>query len=203
MDISKWKTKEAAFAGAIGVFAAGALSAWTLMGAEPGSRADWVAAVGTWVIGLGACTLSYQAATAQLREKHADQRKHLRRITLEAHSLRSFSSNLEKLDKKGNASLAQARTAAGALNYRCAAVKLELLPLNADVALERAVFSVEYNAMALRALIESFLERTKDVADFDRGSCQEYRWMLETSGWLSESAQKLADEADAFREKLE
>lgn len=52
-------------------FAVGALSTWILIGAEPGSRADWVAAAGTWVIGYGAVAIAWRAG----QREEADQQE--------------------------------------------------------------------------------------------------------------------------------
>lgn len=203
MGTEYWKSGKGVALGAASFFAAGAVCAWTLMGAEPGSRADWVAAAGTWVIGAAACALTYQAGTAERKDRLADQRKHLRRMALQAHSLLQFSGNLEDLDKDKASKLVQFRTAVGAMISRCAAVKFDMLPVTADEELEKAVFDVEYNALALNALMQGFLERTKDQdSSFDVRACNEYRWMIETLGWLTESAKKLAERAESIRKQM-
>lgn len=67
MEAETWMTQKTLLLAA-GAFAAGAISTWILIGAESGSRADWVAAAGTWVIGYGAWKYSREAHLLRERE---------------------------------------------------------------------------------------------------------------------------------------
>lgn len=72
-------------AGAVAVWFSAGLS-WELPGDDTGSKADWVAAYGTWVIGLGALALTAEAHRRSVvsAAKEEREREELRKATINA-----------------------------------------------------------------------------------------------------------------------
>ncbi|MDF2480057.1 MAG: hypothetical protein K0R79_414 [Stenotrophomonas indicatrix] len=89
-------------------FVAGGLVFWILYGAEPGSRADWIAAAGTWVIGIAAAAIAYIAhkrseKEAVAEEQRRDEAKRVQRMYVavelaDAFGLDSFPADFKALE---------------------------------------------------------------------------------------------------------
>ncbi|MEN5219875.1 hypothetical protein [Stenotrophomonas sp. TWI602] len=173
-------------------FLAGSIVTWTLLGAEAGSRADWVAAFGTWVIGIAACTLTYREGKAQRDAKYAAQTRQLRVMSLQAGSLKRFAGRFLELDKEGNAGRNAARIVAIAIESRCGGIKLDLTNVDADSELEAAAGKVEFWAFALSAVATEFLALENPPKRLARGNCIHYDWMLDNAARLCDGVDALA-----------
>lgn len=75
MEIAIWKTHKRLLLCAAGAFAVGAVSALILSKVEPGGRADWIAAAGTWVIGYGAIAIAWRAGQHEETERRESREK--------------------------------------------------------------------------------------------------------------------------------
>lgn len=155
MDFAEWKTRRRAILCAALVFAAGAVSAWTLIGAEPGSRADWVAAGGTWVIGAAACALTLQAAEASKVAQQSVKRSQLRAMRIQTVAIANLTSRLLALPESG-AAVSRVRPVAGALELKCMAIRLDLTVVDGDDELEEIISDVEFCALAVASLANHF-----------------------------------------------
>ncbi|WP_282262510.1 hypothetical protein [Stenotrophomonas sp. PS02301] len=173
-------------------FLAGSIVTWTLLGAEAGSRADWVAAFGTWVIGIAACTLTYREGKAQRDAKYAAETRQLRVMSLQAGSLKLFAGRFLELDKAGKVGRDAARVVAIAIESRCGGIKLDLTTVDADRELEGAAAKVEFLAFALSAVATEFLALKAAPEQLARGNCDHYDWMLDNAARLCDGVDALA-----------
>ncbi|HEL3246412.1 TPA: hypothetical protein UMF60_000880 [Stenotrophomonas maltophilia] len=199
MDNSVWKTRKGLAIGASGVFVAGAVCAWTLIGAEPGSRADWVAAAGTWVIGAAACVLARQnnvredrADREQKNARLIDRRKNARRMIALAKSCREFALKVDAMSVSSEKpSLANARAVAQAAYVRCKAANFDLAFFDVEEDGVDLISELERDMLALTTLIENFQAHHAEELATDVTESYHFKHMVQAASWVARDAEAL------------
>ncbi|GEM_PF-6181394 len=200
METTAWNTKNGLLYGAAGAFATGAVSAWILIGAEPGSRADWVAAAGTWVIGVAACVLAHQnnlredrADREQKAARLAERRKNARRMIALANSCREFALKVDAMSVADETpSLANARAVAQAAYVRCKAANFEMAFLDVEENGVDMVSELERDMLALTTLIENFQAHPAEEFSGELRESYHFKHMVQAASWVAKDAEKLA-----------
>ncbi|HGK7302303.1 TPA: hypothetical protein ACJ509_000126 [Stenotrophomonas maltophilia] len=175
-------------------FLSGAAVTYAMAGLESGSRADWVAAAGTWVIGIAACALTFLQVRSALTARYSDEVRQLRVISVRAASLCVVASRFDDLDKSHAIMASSPRTLIGALEQRCASMNFDLALIDTDDEFEIAVSNFDYNVTAVQSICRSLLNISGGRESEPIGETSEYSWLLGQIGRLTSSQGKLQDE---------
>lgn len=170
---------------------------------EPGSAADWFAAIGTWVIGAGAMKIAYDANAKLKHEMEVDslakseaREAALRLIGTEAMTAQVFERNLNsKFDDAGNVDFAQVRILFEIAQKKLGAIRwdnAQKTSLRLSEGTLKAMIYTEHNLLAVLDYCERFLSKyPADLPSYDAKSCQIMEWMRESASDLTETAQNL------------
>jgi len=169
-------------------FFAGAIATWVLIDAQPGSRADWMAAWGTWVVGAAASGLAWQAKKMNSASEKAANRSQLRVMRVQVIILASLAERLLQLPED-DVSATTLRSVAGGIMLKCDKLNMNLPVVADDDELEVAVADVDYRALAMQAMARELVKGPGVTEPIGVSTCHEYRW-------LRENAQKFSDDAD-------
>lgn len=186
-------------------FVAGGIAFWVLYVAEHGSRADWIAAAGTWVIGLAASVLAYESNKRQRQD--AEHRAKVQSASRKKSLLLMDSLANECLWLR-NCLNTKRRGPEEAMNLRYFRLKFEAAEIRySRVRFEhdgvvmgeqtvRSLYEVERHLAELIGVVSMFLKRyTDDGQAFDVKTCNETRW-------VEEAAALLAMHAETFSKQL-
>lgn len=186
-------------------FVAGGLAFWVLYVAEHGSRADWIAAAGTWVIGLAASVLAYESNKRQRQDaerigklRAADRKKSLLLMDSLAKEC-LWLRNCLTVKRRGPPealSLRYFRLKFEAAEIRYSRVKFAHDGVVMAEQTIRSLYEVERHLAELIGVVSMFLKRYADDAQaFDLSTCNETRW-------VEEAAAVLAMHAETFSKQL-
>lgn len=203
--------RDAVIAAVIAAGMGSVLTGATLLGSElplkcfeAGAAADWAAAVGTWVIGLGACKLAYDANTRDRsnlekmdsRRKSA-QRAHLTLMLADTHAMSVLSRNIEELLSSGDAAIEFPDLV---LTLEIAQKKYESIKWSesifTDLELDHetivALVNVQYGLLSTGDYIERFLQRHKDYDElyFEWTESVLFGWLRSQAAHLSQAAHR-------------
>ncbi|MGE8263400.1 MAG: hypothetical protein ACN6RF_12795 [Stenotrophomonas sp.] len=168
----------------------GASLTWVMTGLEPGSKADWAAAGGTWVIGIAACALTFLQVRSALVAKHTSEVRQLRVMSVQARSLCVVARRLTEFEGEQLKS-SSPRIVIGAMERRCSSIHLDLAVVDTDDEFEAAVSQFDYHVMAVHSLCKSILEIAEPASSIKLGAVPEYKWALEQAEKLIKSAEAL------------
>lgn len=168
----------------------GASLTWAMTGLESGSKADWVAAGGTWVIGVAACALTFLQVRSALVAKDASEVRQLRVMSVQARALCVVANRLKALEEETFKS-ASPRIVIGAMERRCSSIHMDLAVVDTDDDFETAVAQFDYNVMAVQSLCKSILDLPEPRPIGKLGTIVEYKWTRDQVENLIKSAENL------------
>jgi len=169
----------------------GSGAVWALSGLPSGTQADWIAAGGTWVIGIAACALTFLQARSNEIARTSGEVRQLRTMSVRVKSLKVIAKRLISIDQESPKKAAP-RIIISAMQTRCAAMHLDTSVVDTDGKLEAAVSSFDYQVMANESLCRSILE--KDLAKIEVKVMAE----IPEYGWVRDQAYSLCSAADAL-----
>ncbi|WP_414485806.1 hypothetical protein ACMGRF_08165 [Stenotrophomonas sp. EMP41] len=186
-------------------FVAGGIAFLVLYVAEHGSRADWIAAAGTWVIGLAASVLAYESNKRQRQDaehrakvQSASRRKSLLLMDSLANEC-LWLRNCLKIKRRGPEeamNLRYFRLKFEAAEIRYSRVRFEHDGVVMGEQTVRSLYEVERHLAELIGVVSMFLKRyTDDAQAFDVKTCNETRW-------VEDAAVLLAMHAETFSKQL-
>lgn len=190
MESGAWPAAKRYFALLTVGFLTGATLSWGLAGLESGSKADWFAAGGTWVIGIAACALTFLQIRSALVAKYANEVRQLRVMSVQARSLCVIVKRLIAVEDE-QLRYSSPRIVIGTTEQRCSKFHLDLALVDTDDELELAVSSFDYHVMAVQSLCASILEVKPIKPDAKLSEINEYKWAREQAESLLNSAEKL------------
>lgn len=180
---------------AIGFFF-GALVTYAMSGLESGSKADWAAAAGTWVIGIAACALTFMQVRSAFTARHSDEVRQLKVISARAATLCIIADRFKNLDKSQPLNSSSPRTLIGALERRCASLNLDLALIDIDEDLEVAVSHFDYNVTATESICGVLLGISDGRQSGSVGTVSEFTWLLKQIESLISTQRNLQGEVE-------
>jgi hypothetical protein len=161
-----------------------------MTGLDSGSKADWVAAGGTWVIGVAACALTFLQVRAALVARDASEVRQLRVMSVQARSLCVVANRLKELEEEDVKS-ASPLIVIGAMERKCSGIHMDLAVVDTDDEFEAAVAKFDYHVMAVQSLCRSILDIKEPLPSGKLGAIKEYKWTREQAEALIKSAKTL------------
>lgn len=156
---------------------AGAALTYSMTGLEPGSKADWMAAGGTWVIGIAACALTFLQVRSTHMARDSGEVRQLRVMSVRAKSLCVVATRVAKLEDHEILESASPRIVIGALERRCSAIHLDLALVDTDDDFEQAVAQFDYHVMAVQSICQSILNIDDARKAGKLGGVNEFKWL--------------------------
>lgn len=169
----------------------GCVATWGLSSLQNGTQADWVAAGGTWVIGVAACTLTFLQARSNDVAKNSGEIRQLRTMSVRVKSLKLIAKRLISVDQE-SPKASTPRIIISAMQARCSAMNLDISVVDTDEKLEEAYLSFDYQVMATESLCGSLLGA--DLGKSEKGKMSdivEYKWVRDQAFSLCAAADAL------------
>lgn len=170
---------------------------------DAGNAADWIAAIGTWVIGIGAMKIAYDANVRRKQDVEAERlaklnarEAALRLIGTDARTAQAFESNLQsKFDGAGNVKLESLRIFLEIAKKKLGTIRWDFsqkTELGLDIDTLQALIGTEHELLAVIDYCERFLALyPADLQSYDPNNCQIMRWMKECATSLTKDAKAL------------
>jgi len=176
-------------------FLAGLVVSWILSGTESGSKADWIAAFGTWVIGLAASVLAYEgnrwqreSSGREQAERAATRRKSLllmRDLAKECPFLRDGVAR-DREKRSGNLGMGYFRLKFMAADAKAVGAKFDHVGIKLSDDTVHALYNVESALIQLVGSIKFFMIKyPTGREDFDETNCNETKWVIEAADKLA------------------